>query len=53
MSIHLRKGRDDEAGVLGAICYEAVRAISEKNDFPPDFPALEVGTELMLIALAA
>ncbi len=43
MSIKLRKGRPDEAEVLGIICYEAFRKISEEHNFPPDLAAPEVG----------
>lgn len=43
MSINLRKGRPDEAEVLGTICYEAFRKISEEHNFPPDLAAPEVG----------
>jgi len=43
MSINLRKGRPDEAEVLGVICYEAFREISEEHNFPPDLAAPEIG----------
>lgn len=43
MNINLRKGRPDEAELLGVICYEAFRKISEEHNFPPDLPTPEVG----------
>lgn len=43
MSINLRKGQMDDAGILGRICYEAFREISVKHNFPPDLESPEVG----------
>lgn len=43
MSINLRPGRSDDAEVLGLICYEAFKKISEHHNFPPDLPSAEVG----------
>jgi len=52
-STNLRRGRAEDAEVLGQICYDAFRTISEAHNFPPDFPNVETATGLisMLIEL--
>jgi predicted N-acetyltransferase YhbS len=48
----LRPGRPEDAPACGKICYEAFTAISERHNFPPDFPSAEVATGLMSMMLA-
>ncbi len=43
----LRPGNPDDATACGQICYDAFGAISDKHNFPPDFPSPEVATELL------
>lgn len=52
MSINLRPGRPDDAEVLGRICYEAFKKISEHHNFPPDFPSAEAGIGLVSMLLS-
>ena len=47
MNFILRPGRPDDAPACGRICYEAFKTISDKHNFPPDFPSAEVATGLM------
>jgi predicted N-acetyltransferase YhbS len=51
MSFQLRPGRPDDASACGRICYEAFKTISEKHNFPPDFPAVDVAVGLMTMLL--
>ena len=43
----LRPGTPDDAETCGQICYEAFKTISEKHNFPPDFPAPEAAIGLL------
>ena len=52
MSIRLRPGTVEDATQCGEICYRAFRTISEKHNFPPDFPSPELATTLMSEFLA-
>lgn len=52
MTINLRNGRPEDAGVLGTICYEAFRAISEQHNFPPDLPTAEIGVGFAAMLLS-
>ncbi|MDQ4015258.1 MAG: GNAT family N-acetyltransferase [Thermoproteota archaeon] len=52
MSIRLRPGTVEDATQCGEICYRAFRTISEKHNFPPDFPSPELPTTLMSEFLA-
>ena len=52
MSIRLRPGTVEDATQCGEICYRAFRSISEKHNFPPDFPSPELATTLMSEFLA-
>lgn len=47
MNISLRVGRPGDAERSGLICYEAFKTISDRHDFPPDFPNPQVATDLM------
>lgn len=51
--ITLRPVGKGDAAVLGTICYEAFKTISEAHSFPPDFPAPEhaIGLVEMLATL--
>jgi len=49
---HLRPGKVDDAEIIGRICYDAFRAISEQHNFPPDFPSAEAATGLMSMLLS-
>jgi predicted N-acetyltransferase YhbS len=46
LSIRLRPGTAEDAKQCGEICYRAFRTISEKHNFPPDFPSPELATTL-------
>jgi GNAT superfamily N-acetyltransferase len=52
LSIRLRPGTVEDAMQCGEICYRAFRTISEKHNFPPDFPSPELATTLMSEFLA-
>jgi len=53
MEITLRRGVPGDArGGAGSICYHAFRTISQAHNFPPDFPSVEVATELLEHALS-
>src|SRR5918997_988570 len=52
MGITLRPGTPEDAKQCGEICYRAFRTISEKHNFPPDFPSPELATTLMSEFLA-
>lgn len=47
MDLTLRPGRPDDAPTRGRICYEAFRSISDRHNFPRDFPSAEVATGLL------
>lgn len=47
IEVTLRPARPDEAGLLGAICYNAFASISDAHNFPRDFPSVDVPTGLM------
>ena len=47
MNLVFRAGRASDASACGAICYEAFKAISDKHNFPTDFPNPEAAIELM------
>jgi len=48
----LRSGISEDAEVLGQICYDAFRTISEEHNFPPDFPNAEAAIGLMSMLLS-
>jgi len=52
MDIRLRPGKPEDAPALGAICYEAFRAIATAHNFPPDFPSVDIATGFMSMALS-
>ena len=47
MNLNLRAGRSSDAEICGQICFEAFKSISEKHNFPWDFPSAEAGIGLM------
>ncbi len=47
MNISLRTGKADDAEICGEICYKAFKSISEKHNFPPDFPVPEAAVGLI------
>src|SRR5688572_123886 len=50
-NISIRPGRVDDAAELGQICFDAFTTISNKHNFPPDFPSPEVGIGFMSMML--
>ena len=52
MNLTLRPGRLEDSKACGFICYEAFKAISDRHNFPPDFPSPEVATGLLGSLLA-
>lgn len=46
-SVNLRAGRPEDAAACGSICFEAFKSISDKHNFPADFPSAETATGLM------
>jgi predicted N-acetyltransferase YhbS len=52
MDVVLRGGRPDDADRCGWICYEAFKTISERHNFPPDFPAPEMAVGLLSLLLS-
>src|SRR4030095_10546223 len=51
-TVALRPGRATDSSVCGRICYEAFEAIARQHNFPPDFPSVEVATELITMLLS-
>lgn len=52
MTVTLRAGTTADAKECGRICYEAFRSIGAQHNFPPDFPSLEVATEVVTMLLS-
>jgi len=52
MTITLRSGEIEDAGECGRIAYEAFKSIADQHNFPPDFPSVEISTELMSMLLS-
>lgn len=52
MNVTLRSGKPYDAERCGFICYEAFKTISEKHNFPPDFPAPEAAVGLLSMLLS-
>lgn len=48
----LRPGRSTDATACGRICYEAFESIARQHNFPPDFPSVEVATDLLTMLLS-
>jgi predicted N-acetyltransferase YhbS len=52
LGIRIRPGTADDSKLCGEICYRAFKTISEKHNFPPDFPSSELTTTLLSEFLA-
>jgi predicted N-acetyltransferase YhbS len=52
MTLRLRRGTVADAKECGRIRYEAFKSIAEQHNFPPDFPSVEVATELVTMLLS-
>jgi predicted N-acetyltransferase YhbS len=46
MAVHIRSAEPSDAEACGRIIHDAFRAISERHNFPPDFPDVETATGL-------
>jgi GNAT superfamily N-acetyltransferase len=42
MKLTLRRGKSEDAGICGAICYQAFNTISQAHNFPPDIPSPDI-----------
>ena len=51
-NIILRRGRPGDAEKLGVICFEAFKSISDKHNFPRDFPSPEPAIGLLSFLLS-
>jgi GNAT superfamily N-acetyltransferase len=47
LSIKLRPGTAEDARQCGEICYRAFKTISERHNFPPDFPSPELAITVL------
>lgn len=47
MSVQIRAMKQEDVETCGNICYEAFNTISERHNFPPDFPSAEVAVGLL------
>ena len=47
VDVVVRLGREADAEACGRICYEAFREIAERHGYPPDFPSVEVATDVL------
>src|ERR671925_670007 len=52
MKLILRPGTIADAKECGRIDYEAFKSIADQHNFPPDFPSVEVATELVTMLLS-
>lgn len=52
MKLRLRPGTVADAKECGRIQYEAFKSIAEQHNFPPDFPSVEVATDLVTMLLS-
>jgi GNAT superfamily N-acetyltransferase len=52
MSLSLRAGKPEDSEICGSICYEAFKAIAERHNFPPDFPAPDAAIGLVSLLLS-
>jgi predicted N-acetyltransferase YhbS len=48
----LRPGTIEDAKECGRIDYEAFKSIADQHNFPPDFPSVEVATEIVTMLLS-
>ena len=52
MKITLRSGTVEDASECGRINYEAFKSIGAQHNFPPDFPSVEIATDITKMLLA-
>jgi predicted N-acetyltransferase YhbS len=52
MPVTLRRGTASDAKECGRIAYEAFRSIAEQHNFPPDFPSVEIATQVVSLLLS-
>ncbi|KFL37573.1 GNAT family N-acetyltransferase [Arenimonas donghaensis] len=50
--VTLRPGKPEDAQQCAAICFDAFKTISEKHNFPRDFPSTEVAADFLASLLA-
>jgi predicted N-acetyltransferase YhbS len=50
-TVTFRPGRPTDTAACGRICYEAFEAIARQHNFTPDFPSVEVATDLITMLL--
>lgn len=48
----LRRGTIEDGKECGRIAYEAFRSIAEQHNFPPDFPSVEIATQVVSMLLS-
>jgi GNAT superfamily N-acetyltransferase len=46
-SVRVRKATSNDVAVCGPICYEAFTAFSRHHNFPPDFPNVEIASQVL------
>ena len=51
-SVSLRPGLPSDSAECGRICYEAFESIARQHNFPPDFPSVQVATDLLTLFLS-
>jgi predicted N-acetyltransferase YhbS len=51
-TVTFRPGRPTDTSACGKICYEAFEAIARQHSFVPDFPSVEVATDLITMLLS-
>lgn len=47
MNVQIRLMKQEDVETCGRICYEAFKSISERHNFPPDFPSPEAAAGLL------
>ena len=52
MAVTIRRGAAGDAKECGRIAYEAFRSIAEQHNFPPDFPSVEIATQVVSLLLS-
>ncbi len=50
--VTLRPGNPADTAACGRICYEAFAAIAGQHNFAPDFPSVEIATDLIAMLLS-
>ena len=52
MKVTLRPGTIEDAKECGRINYEAFKSVADQHNFPPDFPSVEIATEVTTMLLS-